>query len=89
MTYVAEETHKLQNNSIQTWGRKKLPKLPSFADLFTLCAFLSLYNENYARLLVDLSNQFHNDKKFMVLIDKILELIIALKRPNTDYDNKN
>ena len=63
-TYVAEQTHKLQNNS--THGkRKKLPKLPSFADSFTLRAFssfLSLYNKNYVCLLVNLSYQFHNDK---------------------------
>ena len=85
-TYIAEQTHKLQSNSVQIWEKKKMLKLQNFTDLFTLPAFLSLLsmqNENYARLLVKLSNQFYNDKDDkkaqLLIIDKILEFIIFLK----------
>ena len=80
VTYVAEQTHELQNNSFQMWGRKKLPKLLSFADSFTLRVILSLYNESYAYLLVDLSN--HNNKS-----DKKAHNFFS-KQQNTNDDDK-
>ena len=61
--YLAEQTHELQNNSVQMWGEKIAEVSFGLDTLRAFLPLLSQYNEIYARLLVDLSNQFHNDKK--------------------------